>query len=53
MENMAELYLEKANIECDDSAANEEDRKMAGAWFKKSGLAFQSGPPKVPNLVPS
>jgi tetratricopeptide (TPR) repeat protein len=35
MENMAELYLEKANIECDDSAANEEDRKMAGAWFKK------------------
>jgi tetratricopeptide (TPR) repeat protein len=35
MEIMAELYSEKANIECDDPAANEEDRKMAGAWYKK------------------
>jgi hypothetical protein len=35
MEIMAELYSEKANIECDDPAANEEDRKMAGAWFIK------------------
>jgi hypothetical protein len=35
MEIMAELYNEKANIECDDPAANEEDRKMVGAWFNK------------------
>jgi tetratricopeptide (TPR) repeat protein len=35
MEIMAELYSEKANIECDDPAANEEDRKMVGAWFNK------------------
>jgi tetratricopeptide (TPR) repeat protein len=36
-EIMIEMYIEKANMECDDLAAREEDQKAVAAWMNTLG----------------